>query len=336
MLEAVLEGLARNTTYPETEVVVVDDGSTDESLDILRRWKAGGRLPNFTLIEKANSGVVDTLNAALHAASGELCVQLDSDATVETEGWVERMAGLMLRDESVGIVTAKVVMDDGNLHACGVNLVGPEGLHDRPTTIAEPVGRRQWHHRVERVREGEGGEAERRADEVDAGIGCCMMYRRADALSVGGYDKGFAPVWLDDLDLCLSIRTLGRKAFYLPSVRVTHHIKGRRSEPLRARLRPRRVARSALGRVTRRVPLGARAKIERRFDVDLDMYFTTEQRARLRSHYAYWRDKWGWDLCNPDMAAIERRWGETEIWWRADPTRREYGERIAAAHEGRG
>jgi hypothetical protein len=33
-----------------------------------------------------------------------------------------------------------------------------------------------------------------------------MMYRRDDALAVGGYDLGFQPVWFDDLDLGLSIR----------------------------------------------------------------------------------------------------------------------------------
>lgn len=329
VLGAVLERLAENTTYADSEVIAVDDGSTDESVGILRRWRDSERLPNFTLIEKSNGGAIETLNTALQAASGEFCVQLDSDATVETPGWIERMLELMLLDDAVGVVTAKVVFDSGALHACGVDVVGREGWHDRPARIAEPVGRRRWHHRLERACEGEAGEAEQRVAEVDAGIGCCMMYRREDALRVGGYDDGFSPVWFDDVDLCLSIRALGRKAFYLPDVRVVHHVDARRPrESVSARLRPRRLGRAAARRCAGRLPARSRARIEKRFDVDLDMGYSAEQRARLRHHYAYWRDKWGWDLCNPDMAEIERRWGATEVCWATDASRRAAGERI--------
>ena len=73
-----------------------------------------GRLPGeVRLIEKANSGAIDALNTALEAARGEFCVQLDSDASIETPGWVEAMLELMLRRRRGGVVTAKVVMDHG-------------------------------------------------------------------------------------------------------------------------------------------------------------------------------------------------------------------------------
>jgi glycosyltransferase involved in cell wall biosynthesis len=336
VLDQVFRRLAENTTHRPVEVVVVDDGSTDESVEILRRWRDEGRFASFELVEKEPTGAIDALNVALERASGRFCVQLDADASVETPGWIERMLELMLLDDSVGIVTAKVIIDDGTLHACGVNMVGPAGSHDRPASVSEPIGRRRWHHRIDRVREGEGGEAERRVAEVDSGIGCCMMYRRDDALAVGGYDRGFSPVWLDDLDLCMSIRARGRKVFCLPEVRVTHHLTGKRGpETLGTRLRPRRVARAVLRRGAARLPYRARAEIERRFPVDLDMVYTPEQRARLERHYRYWREKWGWDMCNPDMDAILRRWGHTEVCWAMDPERRSAGERVVERYEAR-
>src|SRR3712207_7810459 len=49
---------------------------------------------------------------------------------------------------------------------------------------------RRWHSRVARPREGHAPVAETRPAEVDSGIGCCMMYRRADAQAAGGYDEG--------------------------------------------------------------------------------------------------------------------------------------------------
>jgi GT2 family glycosyltransferase len=326
-----LERLAATTTHRDLEVIAVDDGSVDGSREILRAWRDSGRLPGFQLIEKPGTGVVDTLNLALATASGEVCVQLDADASVETPGWTERMLALLESDDRVGVVTAKVVMDSGDLHACGISLLDPQGLRDRPSTITEPVGRRRWHSRVRHTREGHAPEAENVAAEVDAGIGCCMMYRRADALAAGGYDAGFAPVWFDDIDLCLSIRARGRKVFCLPSVRVVHHLHAR-SGPVRSRLRPRRVARAAWRRGGRRLPHHWSAALEERFGIDFDSHHTPEQRQRLLHHYAYWREKWGWDLLNPDMDAVRDRWGATELCWAWDAERRQAGEAILARH----
>jgi hypothetical protein len=54
------------------------------------------------------------------------------------------------------------------------------------------------------------------------------------------------------------------------------------------------------------------------------------QLERLRHHYAYWREKWGWDLLNPDMAEIRRRHAGSELLWASDPGKRAEGERIVA------
>ena len=331
VLDLVLGRLAETTTYPDIEVVAVDDGSQDASREILRRWRDSGRFPRFELVEKEGSGVVDTLNLALRTAVGEVCVQLDADASVETPGWVERMLELLRADPRVGVVTGKIVTDWGNLQACGVDLLGPEGFHDRPATVLEPLGRRRWHHKVARVREGAGGAAEHQAAEVDAAVGCCMMYRRSDALQAGGYDDGFAPVWFDDIDLALSIRRLGRKVFYLPDVRVIHHLSKRApAGAAPGRRSPRRIARGLARRAERLLPLETRRRVGAR--LDLEDVHTPAQRERLLHHYAYWREKWGWDMLNPDLAEVRRRWGDTEVCWASDPARRAAGQEILAVH----
>ena len=91
MLDLFFERLAEHTTYPNFEIVAADDGSTDASLEIMRRWRDSGRFENFTLLEREHSGIVPTLNAALEAVAGEVIVRLDGDATVETPGWLEKM-----------------------------------------------------------------------------------------------------------------------------------------------------------------------------------------------------------------------------------------------------
>ena len=327
-LDLVLERLAENTTYPDFELIVVDDGSTDRSLEILRRWRDSGRFRRFVLEEREHGGVVDALNAGLAAASGEVIVQMDADASIETPGWVEKMLALLECDERVGAVTARIVLDSGDVHAFGVNVICPEGLHDRGTSVLEPPGRRRRHWQIDRPRVADSELGERIA-EVDAGVGCCLMYRRALALEVGGYDPGFAPVWFDDVDLCLSFRRHDRKVFFLPDVHVCHRIGMRGSRPA-TDTRARQLVKRGWGRLRQNAPRGLRRGVDRAIDFERP---SPVQQDRLDHHFAYWRQKWGFDPLNPDLAAIQSHYGETEICWALDPERRAAGEAIAARYE---
>jgi hypothetical protein len=238
------------------------------------------------------------------------------------------MTGLFACDESVGVVTGKIVFDWGELHTCGVDMVGPDGFHDRGAAITEPEGRRKYHQRIARRREDDCQVCDSLA-EVDGGIGCCMMYRREAAVELGGYDPRWSPVWFDDLDLTMCLRREGLKVFYLPDVRVIHHV-GRRleDEPLSLRLRTR-----GRRRVGAMLPVRLKRRISQGLDLDIP---PPDKWARLQHHYAYWEEKWGWDILNPDMNAVLDRWGDTEVCWRYDDRRREAGERIAAAYEASG
>ena len=325
VLDMVLDRLAANTGYENLELLVVDDGSTDASLDILRRWRDSERFPEMRLIEREHSGVVDTLNAGLEAATGELIVQLDGDASIETPGWVDQMVAFFLSDKRVGVVTGKIVFDWGEIHTCGVDMIGPTGFHDRGAVITEPVGRRTYHQRIARSREDECETCDSIA-EVDGGIGCCMMFRRDVALEVGGYDPGWAPVWFDDLDLTMCIRRHGLKVFYLPGVRVIHHV-GRRVDDESALRRAGIATRRRIGAT---LPVRVRKRISQRLNLDLP---PGPIWARLQHHYAYWHEKWGFDILNPDMEEVLERWGDTEVCWRYDAEMREAGERIVAAYE---
>ena len=327
-LDVFFRTLERNTTYDNVELVVVDDGSTDGSVDVLRRWRASGRFPAFTLVEREHSGIIETLNVALEHVRGELIVRMDGDATVETPGWLEKMMRLHRVDEGVGVVAGRVVLDSGLVHAYGVNCLCPEGFHDGGTTITEPVGRRTMHGNVSRPAEDDaplpGG-----AVEVDGAIGCLQLFSAELAREIGGWDLGYSPVWFEDVDFTLEARRRGRKVFLLPEVRVLHRV-GLRN-PRTTDARRLELALLALNRaVGRLVPQRVKDRVSAaaRLEPELD----PEKMALVRRHYAYWREKWGFDMLNPDMEELRRRCAGTELDWRHDDDRREHGRRIAAAY----
>jgi GT2 family glycosyltransferase len=323
VLDLFFERLDANTDHRDFELIVVDDGSTDRSRQILRRWRDSGRFPDFKLIEREPSGVIESLNAALAVATGEVIVRLDGDATIETHGWLGRMLDFHASDDRIGVVGAKIVFDSGEIHSFGMDIVGPEGLHDRGTRIAEPPGQRTLDIAVERPLESdaEGGD---RIAEVDGVIGCLAMFSRELADEIGGFDTLWNPVAFEDFDFALSARRLGRKVFFFPEVEVTHRVSLRN---------PREDSRKALWMWRARravgdyVPLAVRKRVARAAKIaDHD----PARVALLQRHYASWGEKWGWDPLNPDMDAIRARWAGTEVLWRYDDERRAAGERIAA------
>ncbi|GAC1523377.1 MAG: hypothetical protein NVS2B6_09130 [Thermoleophilaceae bacterium] len=329
VLELTLDRLAANTTYPSFELIVVDDSSTDSSREILRRWRDSGRFDSFTLIEKdEQGGVAAGLNTALEAASGELMVSLDGDATVETPGWLERLVGFHQSDPRVGVVSAGIVFDGaGLIHAYGVEVIGPEGLHDRGTRIREPIGRRTMHNNADRAHS---SPTDRRLPpaEVDASIGCCMLFSRDLADELGGYDLGFTPVWFEDIDLSLSSRRLGAKVFAMPEVEVVHRVSLRNPRDSQGRWQAPRAAQQAF----RLLPDPVRGFITRTTHVNDP---SPAHMERLRGHYRYWREKWGFDPLNPDMDSVFARYRDTEVCWRYSTSMSTAGQQIIEAWRSR-
>jgi glycosyltransferase involved in cell wall biosynthesis len=96
VVEAVDSALAQ--TVPFDEIIVVDDGSTDDSLDVLRRKY--GKLEQVKIIAKTNAGQLSCFNEGFAASSGELIFFLDADDAFE-KNYVEQALKVYQRQPSV-------------------------------------------------------------------------------------------------------------------------------------------------------------------------------------------------------------------------------------------
>lgn len=98
-----------NQTYPDLEIVLINDGSTDDSLKIARSYAS--KYPNIRIYSYPNSGISKTRNRALHHAKGEFVMFVDSDDYVDRD-----MISVMMREmkrKNLDLVQCGFVMEYG-------------------------------------------------------------------------------------------------------------------------------------------------------------------------------------------------------------------------------
>jgi len=163
-------------TFTDLEVIVIDDASTDGTVERIRPWL--DRLPFATrlLVNERNLGICATRNRAIAATSGSFLCSVSGDDFYEPEKIASQHAVISTLDESVAMVFSnmRVVDDDGT----------PRGLW---FTDGRPPAEG---HIFERLVEG---------NFIPAPT---AMTRRAAVLSVGGYDES---LYYEDYDMWLRL-----------------------------------------------------------------------------------------------------------------------------------
>jgi GT2 family glycosyltransferase len=180
-----LDGL-RKLAYPDYEVIVVDDGSTDATAAIAREYPV-------RLISTRNRGLSNARNTGLDAATGEIVAYIDDDAWPDPY-WLHYLVAALEADDHHGGVG-------------GPNLPPPgDGW------IAECVAHAP------------GGPAHVLVDDREAEHvpGCNMAFRKRALQAIGGFDPRFRSAG-DDVDVCWRIRDAGFSLRFSPSAVVWHH-----------------------------------------------------------------------------------------------------------------
>ena len=194
---------------PEAEVVVADNASTDDSLEVMRREFPTVRL---VCLDK-NHGFADGYNHALREVEADYYLLLNSDVEV-TRGWLAPLLAFMDAHEDVAACQPKLL--SYNNKALFEYAGGAGGFLDR---YGYPFCRGRIFDAVEEDK----GQYDNVADLFWA-TGAALMIRSGDYWSAGGLDGTFF-AHMEEIDLCWRLRARGRRIVCVPDS-VVYHVGG--------------------------------------------------------------------------------------------------------------
>lgn len=212
------------------ELVVVDNASSDDSLEMLRQSFPQARV----IANPANAGFARANNQGARLAAGRYLLLLNSDAFPQP-GALTALFALAESQPRAGLVGAQLRNADGTFQASHT----PFPTLAREFLILSGLGRLLLGGHFPSC----GPDEQRGPRPVDYVEGACMLVRPEAYQAVGGLDEGYF-MYAEDVDLCHRLRRAGWQVWYHPGARLTH-LGGASS---RAR-RPEREADLYVGRV---------------------------------------------------------------------------------------
>lgn len=203
LTERCLETLRRHTDLSTVDVLVVDNGSSDETAQRLRAydWLKVVSLPQ-------NLGYVRGNNAGIEAAApGSDVLLLNNDVELREDGWLDRLREAAHSAPDVGVVGCRLVLPDGRLLHAGAYIL--------PETF--------WGQQIGSLETDLGQFG--RTREVQAVTFACALIRREVLEKIGPLSLDYES-YFEDTDYCLRAREAGFRTLFCGGVTIVHHEHG--------------------------------------------------------------------------------------------------------------
>lgn len=204
----ILDDLFERTDYPNFEVMVIDNGTTDDAVLDLYDRLARERTNFRYFIEPASFNFSRAINRGIERARGEHFLVLNNDVEVIGPEWLKEMVSC-LDFSNVGIVGAKLLYPNGRLQHAGV-IVGFGGLAghwylNQSANFGGPMNRLHVRNTMTCV------------------TGAVMLISGKCAREVGAWDENNFAVAYNDVDYCMRANNAGLRIVWTPFACLYHH-----------------------------------------------------------------------------------------------------------------
>ena len=202
-LKTCLESL-KQQSYPNFEVIVVDNGSIDGSVEFLNRYYSA-----FVKViaNKENLGFAGGNNVGIGAARGKYLLLLNNDTEADKK-WIEELIRIAEKNPEVGMCASKIYsFYKRNVIDTAGHLIYRDGLNRGRGRLEEDIGQYDI------------------MEEVFFPSGCAALYRKEMLEEIGLFDKTFFS-YGDDTDIGLRGRLAGWNCLYVPTAVVYHRYSG--------------------------------------------------------------------------------------------------------------
>lgn len=209
-----LNSIIKNTHKVKYEVFVVDNNSSDKSVDVIKRYVND----DVHLIKNdKNEGFAKANNIAIKKSEGKYIFLLNPD-TIVLDGSIDKMVEYLDANKDTGIVGCKLLNKDGTLQ---------ESCRQLPNMKAYSLILLKLHHLFPNAKplrdyfmKGMNYDIE---NEVEQVMGAALMYRR----DVLGKNPSFLDedywIWFEEVDFCCNVIKNGYKVMYIPSSQIIHY-----------------------------------------------------------------------------------------------------------------
>lgn len=193
LLQKTLDSVANHSFYPNLEIIIVDNASNEETVDLLNKYN---HIKNIKIIfNQQNYGFAKGNNIGLKAATGDYLILLNNDVIV-TPGWVSRLL-FHVRKPNVGLVGPVT------------NSIGNEAKIDATLSDYQKYTYSHWGETL----------------EVNNIAAFCWIISRETYQKIGDLDKRFGRGMFEDDDYCKRIKKIGLKILIADDVFI-HHFGG--------------------------------------------------------------------------------------------------------------
>jgi len=204
LLKSCLRSVFKNKDKLKLEVIVVDNGSTDGSPEMVKKES-----PRVRLIEnEENLGFAKAVNQGIKRAKGEYILLLNSDVIMKS-GALREMLNFAERHPLAGIIGGKLVGPDGSIQA---------SVYHFPTILR--AVREFWFGQKDAYQK-YAPQVDKPAI-VDAVTGAAMLIPKKIIDEVGLLDERYF-MYFEDLDYCRRVKKTGYRTYYLPQVEFVHY-----------------------------------------------------------------------------------------------------------------